>query len=320
MERLLLVDGGGSKTEILLLKENYEPEKYFLYGGINPFHIGLENLTHRFQKIRNSISVRLSHLVISLAGSSTLRREIERILREVFPESRVSLLTDIEASFYAATMGADGIIVSSGTGSFAYGKVENRDWRAGGWGYLFDDEGSSYWIGREAMSHFFRVMDGREEPSMLSTMLRHHLKLANLIQEFPNLYERLRNPIELAALSKIVSKAAEEGDTKARAILRDAALHLFNLVYAVSTHIKKDEKSILEVYGIGGMLLRCEPLRAELSRLIHQNLPNHIFTTSRNPPLMGCVVYLLQKKENRVEEKIVESILDFIRGVSYEES
>ena len=55
-----------------------------------------------------------------------------------------------------------GVVLIAGTGSIAYGV--NHDGfaaRAGGWGYVLGDEGSGYWIGRQALAAVVREADGR---------------------------------------------------------------------------------------------------------------------------------------------------------------
>ncbi|WP_243635531.1 N-acetylglucosamine kinase [Kocuria tytonicola] len=51
-----------------------------------------------------------------------------------------------------------GIALIAGTGSVAWGvDASGREVRAGGWGYLLGDEGSGYWIGREAVRRVLRL-------------------------------------------------------------------------------------------------------------------------------------------------------------------
>ena len=53
-------------------------------------------------------------------------------------------------------MGAPGIVVIAGTGSVALGWDGERFARSGGHGFLLGDEGSAYWIGREAVRSALR--------------------------------------------------------------------------------------------------------------------------------------------------------------------
>ena len=51
----------------------------------------------------------------------------------------------------AAAGVADGIACVAGTGSKTVGLLGDQEERAGGWGYLLGDEGSGYWVVREAV-------------------------------------------------------------------------------------------------------------------------------------------------------------------------
>ncbi|MBI4679406.1 MAG: hypothetical protein HY748_17665 [Elusimicrobia bacterium] len=65
---------------------------------------------------------------------------------------RVLVLSDIELARVAAFAGGPGILVVGGTGSVAYGRDgQGSARRAGGLGCLLGDEGSGFWIGREAL-------------------------------------------------------------------------------------------------------------------------------------------------------------------------
>src|SRR5262249_42303100 len=57
--------------------------------------------------------------------------------------------------------GADGITIVAGTGSICYGERQGKSARAGGWGEVFGDEGSAYWIAVQGLNLFSRMSDGR---------------------------------------------------------------------------------------------------------------------------------------------------------------
>jgi N-acetylglucosamine kinase-like BadF-type ATPase len=68
------------------------------------------------------------------------------------PADRVTLVHDTVIAHAGALEGKPGIIVIAGTGSVAYGRNERgAQALVGGWGYLFGDEGSAFWIVREAL-------------------------------------------------------------------------------------------------------------------------------------------------------------------------
>src|SRR6185436_15466750 len=111
---------------------------------------------------------------------------------------------------WAGSLGAsDGINVISGTGSMTYGERAGTGARVGGWGELFGDEGSAYWIATRALSVFSQMSDGRLAPGPLMDVLRTHLDLSadlDLVDVVLNRWKGSRS--EIAALSRQVGAAA----------------------------------------------------------------------------------------------------------------
>ena len=69
------------------------------------------------------------------------------------PTNRFVIMHDAPIAHAAALGGAPGVVVIAGTGSVAYGVAsDGRSATTGGWGYLFGDEGSAFWIARTAIS------------------------------------------------------------------------------------------------------------------------------------------------------------------------
>ena len=70
------------------------------------------------------------------------------------PSDRVELVHDSVIAHAGALEGRSGVVVIAGTGSVALAIGEDRTQHIeGGWGYVFGDEGSAFWIVSEAMSH-----------------------------------------------------------------------------------------------------------------------------------------------------------------------
>jgi N-acetylglucosamine kinase-like BadF-type ATPase len=125
----------------------------------------------------------------------------------------------------------DGINVISGTGSMAYGEREGRGVRTGGWGELFSDEGSAYWIAVRGLNAFSRMSDGRLPEGPLAEVFRRHLAPPSDLDVIDIVLNRWQGGrTEIAALSRRVAEAAELGDATAAAILSDAGHELAQLV------------------------------------------------------------------------------------------
>ncbi|MHA7220906.1 N-acetylglucosamine kinase [Arthrobacter sp. RHLT1-20] len=87
------------------------------------------------------------------------------------PGARITVVHDSRL-LLAAGGASTGVAVIGGTGSAAWGRnSDGEEARAGGWGYLLGDEGSGYWLGREAVRYSLRRMNQGLEPDGLTTAL-----------------------------------------------------------------------------------------------------------------------------------------------------
>ena len=68
---------------------------------------------------------------------------------------------DMVCAWAGSLGGEDGINIVAGTGSIGYGERRGKTARAGGWGEVFGDEGSAYWIAVQGLNVFTRMSDGR---------------------------------------------------------------------------------------------------------------------------------------------------------------
>ncbi len=77
------------------------------------------------------------------------------------PSRSVHLMHDAPVAHAGAFGGTGGAVVIAGTGSVAYvGDGAAAGATYGGWGYLFGDEGSAFWLAREAVAESMRGVDG----------------------------------------------------------------------------------------------------------------------------------------------------------------
>jgi glucosamine kinase len=76
---------------------------------------------------------------------------------------QAQVVNDVAVAFEGALAGQDGILILAGTGSMAWARGRHGTVRVGGWGDAFGDEGSAYWIGREALGLVSQHLDGRAD-------------------------------------------------------------------------------------------------------------------------------------------------------------
>ncbi|MCI9871441.1 N-acetylglucosamine kinase [Arthrobacter humicola] len=145
------------------------------------------------------------------------------------PGARITVVHDSRL-LLAAGGASTGVAVIAGTGSAAWGKNgRGEEARAGGWGYLLGDEGSGYWLGREAVRHSLRRMNQGLEPDELSTAL-----LASSGVDDPNKLIAMFHSPETgrrfwAQRARLVVEAADAGHAPSRALMEQAGRDLADL-------------------------------------------------------------------------------------------
>lgn len=193
---------------------------------------------------------------------------------------------------WAGSLGAvDGINVVSGTGSICYGERAGQHVRVGGWGELFGDEGSGYWIGMRGLQQFSRMSDGRLGEGPLLDLMRTRLGLAaDLDLVALTILRWRRDRRRVAALSTVVTEAADRGDEQAGEILRDAAAELVSLVDTARHRLGFTEGETVPVSYSGGVF-SAPTVKDEFVRLLAQAPWDCEFREPLYPPVVGAALY-----------------------------
>jgi N-acetylglucosamine kinase-like BadF-type ATPase len=145
------------------------------------------------------------------------------------PGARIRVVHDTRL-LLAAGGASTGVAVIAGTGSAAWGRNgRGQEARAGGWGYLLGDEGSGYWLGREAVRHSLRRMNQGLEPDQLTGAL-----LASCGVDHPNMLIALfHSPATgrrfWAQQARLVVEAASAGHAPSQALMDQAGSDLADL-------------------------------------------------------------------------------------------
>ncbi|WP_238936501.1 N-acetylglucosamine kinase [Pseudomonas typographi] len=147
----------------------------------------------------------------------------------------VTVENDVRIAFDGAFIGASaGVLILAGTGSMAWASRNESGAapvRVGGWGDVFGDEGSAYWIGAQALVIASRTLDGRANQPRFTQALLDHLHLAPE-QLAGWVYHVADRRASVAALARQVSAWAGAGDSAAIELLHAAAGHLAEHVSA----------------------------------------------------------------------------------------
>jgi glucosamine kinase len=161
------------------------------------------------------------------------------------PGARITVVHDSRL-LLAAGGASTGVAVIAGTGSAAWGANGDGDEaRAGGWGYLLGDEGSGYWLGREAVRHSLRRMNQGQEPDELTRAL-----LDSCNTDDPNRLIALFHSPDTgrrfwAQQARLVVEAAEAGHSVSRDLIDQAGKDLAGMAAQVLKQLGLDGPVIL---------------------------------------------------------------------------
>ena len=147
-------------------------------------------------------------------------RVMRAMLARLCRGSRALVVNDALIALEAGAPGAPGIVLIAGTGSIAYGRdAHGHAARAGGWGHVLGDEGSGFWLGRQALRAVLRAADRRSEPTALAAPVMAHLGVTREQELVQPVYEGGMKPQLVAGLASIVGEVADAGDPVATHIV-----------------------------------------------------------------------------------------------------
>lgn len=191
----------------------------------------------------------------------------EALLREILRVEQILVTNDGVIALSGATAGAPGIIAIAGTGQIALGRnAEGRVARAGGWGYVFGDEGGGFDVTRQALRAALRQHEGWGPRTTLHDLLLEATGAADANDLLHRFYTTDWPRPQIAAFSKLVDQAAREGDSLAVQILHDAAQAQAGYASAVRAQLFAEGEPVA-VACIGGVW-RSEILRSRFVTLL----------------------------------------------------
>ena len=309
------IDGGGTKTAFALYDEKGTLRAATEAGSASHWQFGADHLASvlkaGLEDVLSSAGIKKSDLSAVGFGMSGLGEDLEKDLRSievtkgVFGDIPVVICNDVESASVGSLAGKPGIHVVVGTGSIAFGRNENgQTERCGGWGHDFGDEGSGYWLGKQAVNIFSKQSDGRLEKSHLYELMKETLGIKTDFEAMTVFQDKYANDrTKTAALQRTLLEAASLGDASAIAAYKNAVQEMVELPQAIA-HKLGFEGTISVSYS-GGLFnaksLILEPFKRQLENMGYEVVPP-IFS-----PLEGAAI--MAAEALGADEKIKQGML-----------
>ena len=201
---------------------------------------------------------RVDAVCLGMAGVDHAREAdtVRGVLSRIGHFGQTLVVSDSLIALEAGAPDSPGVVVATGTGSIAYGRdASGRAARAGGWGYMLADEGSGFWLGKEALRAVLRAADRRGPATLLTGPVLQHFGVGRAQDIGREVYRDGVRPAAIAELATVVEAVAAAGDQIAVDILDLGARELTLLAVSVVEQLDLPEGPVV----LAGGTLRAAP-------------------------------------------------------------
>jgi glucosamine kinase len=288
---LLGVDGGGTKTELILVDSaSGEIVARHNAPGCNPNHLGPDHAREVIKaglaallaeaKAGNTGAIAHTHLYV--AGSPSFWAEFAATLKDF---GRVTTAPDSLPVLELATGGAPGLVMHAGTGSFIAARgFDGMLHYAGGLGWKLGDPGSGFDLARRAIAHALLELQGWATTTELSAALSEHTALKETGAITRLFYQESDANVRLAAFAPRVLALAERGCHPAQSALAASLSEFVIQARLVTTKLFAGEQVSC---GLSGAILNHVASRYALRALADNTAWAVDFRPIKDSPIEG---------------------------------
>jgi glucosamine kinase len=281
-------DLGGTSTRIVVVGPDGREHGRGITGGGNPTTDPAGAAAEFGDALRAALSgvdgARVKASVVGVAGGSALRTpavatHFDRVWIEAGLTCSPGYVPDLEVAFAGGTPAADGAVLVAGTGAAAGSLIDHRLTRtADGHGWLLGDDGSGFWLGREAVRATLRTLEAGESPGALVESVLRELDADRTVGDptatsARRVSDRQRDRViqavnsrpgvRLSALAPLVTAAYRTGDPQAQSIVERAAAALVATLALI-----RDPAESTPIVLAGSLAGDASPVGAELRTLL----------------------------------------------------
>ncbi len=306
------IDGGATKTEFVVFTQTGKILKKFKLDGSNPNDIGIEKCANILSQgidtcLNDYPDLTKIFAGISGVGAGNNKKELSILLSLRYKHLKIEIDTDAINVFSSADIECSSALIC-GTGSCVFARVGDVTKRLGGWGYLFDNAGSAYDIGKDAISACLSYEDGLTGYTKIYPLLCSSLdsRATKVWDSIDTVYKKGKSYI--ASLAPIVFKAYFSGDIIAKNIINnnmDRLAMLINKAVEISGNNN--------VIACGGLF---EHFGETLFPILKEKCNGAEFVAPDLPPIYGACKECLSRFDVKPSNGFHNNFYnEYIRGV-----
>lgn len=297
MRYAIAVDGGNSKTDVALVREDGEVAMTARGGGSSPQYLGVDGalavIGGLLEGAREELPVAVAELLLAGVDFPVEEDAVRAGIEQRGWAERVSVDNDTFAVLRAGTDARWGVAVVCGAGMNCVGVApDGRQARFRALGWTTGDWGGGGDVGRGAVWAAARSEDGRGPKTVLETAVPAHFGLSTPSElaeavHFGRIHEA--RAIELAP----VVFAAAADDAVAAGIVDHLASEVVALARVAITRLGLERGPVEVVLG-GGLLRHPTPgLLSAIARGLAEVGPDVTAHSTSAPPILGAALLAL---------------------------
>lgn len=296
------VDGGGTKTAFVIIDGSGETLAEHQESGSYYLDIGLDGL---LDLIEAGVSAILSKARLSIADinyaffglpaygeDSGIVGELDAIPSHLFGAGNYQCDNDMVCAWAGSLACQDGINLIAGTGSISFGRYRGKTARCGGWGEVFSDEGSAYWIACRGLQLFSKMSDGRTVRGPLYELVRERFKLVQDLDMSTIVLNTWKSDRAcIADFARLMITAAQAEDRQVVGILERAADELVEIVEGTRVNLEIPPDDLVRVSYSGGVFNSGPLIISPFERGLKAKSANYQLREPRFSPALGAAYY-----------------------------
>lgn len=254
------IDGGGTKTAFKLADENGKVLRSICKGASNPNDIGIDNTTRLLdegiREICRDLPCGSIAMYAGISGGGLTGNHAKALHRHFEKYGFLSFDNGSDIENLAALTHCDPcVLFIMGTGMILFALSGGARHRIAGWGQYFDDGGSGYTLGRDAVSAALCAGDGSGEKTVLRDMMT--ARLGETPEAHVSAFYR-EGKRHIAAMADLVFDAAAQGDAVAQQILDRNMAYAARMIDTALRYV--DASQPVPVFFSGGVSTRHDVL------------------------------------------------------------
>jgi len=299
VQLFLGVDGGGTKTHVVLVDEKRRVVGSAFTGASNPLRVGIETAVQNVMlgviAACDTAGRTRAEIVSAVIGLAGVRREdLRDRLRERFVQlllnRNVRVMTDAEIALFSIGHDSAGIVVIAGTGSICVGQNDDGETStAGGWGPLAGDEGGGAGIARRALQAIAKASDGRAPKTKLTEVAMRYFRASTPEDLVVAIYAPQVDNAKIAGFAREVVETAKRGDKIAREVLNEAARELALAARVVVANLSLGKKAF-PIIRVGGIFKAGDLISKPFLKSVKEIAPKAFFRDAEFSPAVAAAL------------------------------